>query len=231
MTTTGERGRVLVVDDEASIRRTLQINLQTRGFEVDLASTGEEALRSVVTNRPDVVVLDLGLPGLSGLDVIEAVRTWSSVPIIVVSARDGEGSKVLALDAGADDYVTKPFGMEELLARLRAALRRSGGEPEAPLVVETPTLSLDVRDRRVLVEGDEVRLTPTEWRLLEVLVRRHGRLVTQRQLLEEVWGPGYEGRTNYLRVYVGTLRRKLEPVPSEPRHLRTEPGLGYRFVV
>lgn len=227
----GDQGRVLVVDDEPPMRRTLQINLQARGFDVDLAASGEEALTAAAANRPDVVVLDLGLPGISGLEVIEALRMWTSVPIIVVSARDGEGSKVLALDAGADDYVTKPFGMEELLARLRAALRRAGGESGAPPIVETPTFTLDVSDRRLIVDGSEVRLTPTEWRLLEVLVRHHGRLVTQRDLLEEVWGPGYEGQTNYLRVYVGTLRRKLEPVPSQPRYLRTEPGIGYRFVV
>jgi two-component system, OmpR family, KDP operon response regulator KdpE len=226
-----DRGRILVVDDEATMRRTLQINLQARGFDVDLADSGEEALAAASSTAPDVVLLDLGLPGISGLDVIHSLRTWSTVPIIVVSARDTEGSKVLALDAGADDYVSKPFGMEELLARLRAALRRAIGEPEPPLVVETPTFALDIADRRVVVEGTEVRLTPTEWRLLEVLVRHHGRLVTQGDLLAEVWGPGYEAQSNYLRVYVGTLRRKLEPVPSQPRHLRTEPGIGYRFVV
>jgi two-component system KDP operon response regulator KdpE len=226
-----ERGRILVVDDEVAIRRTLQINLEARGFEVALASSGQEALSTAASAAPDVVVLDLGLPDISGLDVIEGLRGWSAVPIIVVSARDAEGSKVLALDAGADDYVTKPFGMEELLARLRAALRRGRGEPESSLVVETPTFTLDVSDRRLVVRGSEVRLTPTEWKLLEVLVRHHGRLVTQRDLLAEVWGPGYENQTNYLRVYVGNLRRKIEPVPSQPRHLRTEPGIGYRFVV
>jgi len=226
-----DRGRILVVDDESAMRRTLQINLQARGFDVFLAASGEEALAVAAARLPDVVVLDLGLPGISGLDVIAGLRGWTAVPIIVVSARDNESSKVLALDAGADDYVTKPFGMEELLARLRAGLRRSNGDGEETPIVETSTFSLDLADRRLVVEGSDVRLTPTEWRLLEVLVRRHGRLVTQSELLAQVWGPGYEGQTNYLRVYVGNLRRKLEPVPSQPRHLRTEPGIGYRFVV
>jgi two-component system KDP operon response regulator KdpE len=226
-----DRGNILVVDDEVAMRRTLQINLQARGFEAYLASTGEEALSLAAAISPDVVILDLGLPGISGLEVIASLREWTSVPIIVVSARDAEGSKVLALDAGADDYVTKPFGIEELLARLRAALRRSVHDTETPLVVEASTFSLDLADRRLVVEGSEVRLTPTEWRMLDVLVRRHGRLVTHRELLAQVWGQGYEEQTNYLRVYIGNLRRKLEPVPSQPRHLLTEPGIGYRFVV
>ena len=223
--------RVLVVDDEAAIRRTLEINLQARDFEVYVAATGEEALRVAAQHPPDVVLLDLGLPGIGGIEVVEGLRGWTDVPIIVVSARDAETEKVRALDAGADDYVTKPFGMEELLARLRAALRRGGADPDAQAVITAPTFSIDLADRRLTVDGEPVHLTPTEWRMLEVLVRNHGKLVTQQRLLDEVWGPGYDGQTNYLRVYVGNLRQKLEPEPSRPRHLVTEPGLGYRFVV
>ena len=224
-------GRVLVVDDEGPIQRALEINLVARGYEVLLASTGEEALRLAASDHPDVVLLDLGLPGLDGIDVIHGLRGWTNVPIIVVSARDAETEKVRALDAGADDFVTKPFGMDELLARLRAALRRSNPDEAEEAVVATESFTIDLADKRVTVGDAEVHLTPTEWRLLEVLVRNRGRLVSQVQLLQEVWGPAYHDETNYLRVYVANLRRKLEPVPSQPRHLRTEPGMGYRFVV
>ena len=180
---------MLVVEDEAPIRRALEINLEARGFSVLLAATGEDALRLAASGHPDVVLLDLGLPGISGLDVIEGLRGWTKVPIIVVSARDAEGEKVRALDAGADDYITKPFGMDELLARLRSALRRSAPDQAEQAVVATEAFSIDLADKRVLVNGDEVHLTPTEWRLLEVLVRHRGRLVSQQQLLREVWGP------------------------------------------
>ncbi len=224
-------GRVLVVDDEGPIQRALEINLVARGYEVLLASTGEEALRLAASDHPDVVLLDLGLPGLDGIDVIHGLRGWTNVPIIVVSARDAETEKVRALDAGADDFVTKPFGMDELLARLRAALRRSNPDEAEEAVVATESFTIDLADKRVTVGDEHVHLTPTEWRLLEVLVRNRGRLVSQKQLLQEVWGPAYHDETNYLRVYVGNLRRKLEPVPSQPRHLRTEPGMGYLFVV
>lgn len=224
-------GRVLVVDDEGPIQRALEINLVARGYEVLLASTGEEALRLAASDHPDVVLLDLGLPGLDGIDVIHGLRGWTNVPIIVVSARDAETEKVRALDAGADDFVTKPFGMDELLARLRAALRRSNPDEAEEAVVATESFTIDLADKRVTVGDAEVHLTPTEWRLLEVLVRNRGRLVSQVQLLQEVWGPAYHDETNYLRVYVANLRRKLEPVPSQPRHLRTEPGMGYRFTV
>lgn len=230
-----EGGRVLVVDDEGPIRRALEINLVARGFDVLLAATGEEALRLAASDHPDLVLLDLGLPGIDGLDVIEGLRGWSKVPIIVVSARDAEVDKVRALDAGADDYVSKPFGMDELLARLRAALRRSGpgsgGAPDELAVVSTTAFTIDLADKRVTTAEGEVHLTPTEWRLLEVLVRNRGRLVTQLQLLKEVWGPEYGEETNYLRVYVGNLRRKLEPKPSQPLYLLTEPGMGYRFIL
>jgi len=221
-----ESGRVLVVDDEGPMRRALEINLSTRGFEVLLAPTGEDALRMAAADHPDVVLLDLGLPGISGLDVIDGLRGWSKVPIIVVSAREAESEKVRALDAGADDYVTKPFGMDELLARLRAALRRAAPSAAEEAVVTAGAIAIDLADKRVSVGGGEVHLTPTEWRLLEVLVRNRGRLVSQQQLLGDVWGPAYHDETNYLRVYVANLRRKLEATPSQPDHLITEPGMG-----
>jgi two-component system, OmpR family, KDP operon response regulator KdpE len=218
----------MVVDDERPIRRTLATNLRVRGYEVDLAATGEEALELAARHRPDVVVLDLGLPGIDGVEVIEGLRGWSRVPIIVLSARDAEAAKVAALDAGADDYVTKPFGMGELLARVRAALRRTVDD-EADASVVTPDFTIDLAAKRVHRDGHEVHLTPTEWHVLEVLVRSQGRLVAQRQLLQEVWGPQYGTETNYLRLYLAQLRRKLEPEPSRPRYLVTEPGMGYRF--
>jgi two-component system KDP operon response regulator KdpE len=221
--------RVLVVDDEPQIRRALGINLRARGYEVDLAETGEAALELAARHHPDVVVLDLGLPGIGGVEVIEGLRGWSRVPIIVLSVRDAEADKVAALDAGADDFVTKPFGMDELLARLRAALRRAApAEEEA--VVTTDACTIDLAAKRVTGnDGAEIRLTPTEWQIVEVLVRHSGKLVPQRQLLQEVWGPQYETETNYLRVFMAQIRRKLERDPSQPRHFLTEPGMGYRF--
>ena len=225
--------RILVVDDERQLLRAMSINLRARGYEVDLAETGAQALQLAASKHPDVVVLDLGLPDLDGADVIAGLRGWSQVPIIVLSARHTEEAKVAALDAGADDYVTKPFGMDELLARLRATLRRAetASSPEAP-VVQTADFTVDLAATRVTLAstGEEVRLTPTEWQLLEVLVRAGGKLVTGPQLLHEVWGPQYGTELNYLRQYVAQLRRKLEPEPSAPRYLLTEPGIGYRFV-
>ena len=220
--------RVLVVDDEPQIRRALGINLRARGYDVDLAPDGERALDIAARQHPDVVVLDLGLPGLDGVDVIRGLRGWSQVPIVVLSVRDAEHDKVAALDAGADDYVTKPFGMDELLARLRAALRRTAPAEEEALV-ETDDFTIDLAAKKVRRDGEEVRLTPTEWHLVEVLVRNRGRLVDQTQLLQEVWGPQYHDETNYLRVYMAQVRRKLEPEPSQPRYFITEPGMGYRF--
>jgi two-component system, OmpR family, KDP operon response regulator KdpE len=220
--------RVLVVDDEPQIRRALGINLRARGYDVDLAESGEEALELAARHHPDVVVLDLGLPGIGGVEVIEGLRGWSRVPVIVLSVRDSEADKVAALDAGADDYVTKPFGMDELLARLRAALRRTVPAEEEALV-ETPDFVIDLVSKRVVRGDEEIRLTPTEWQIIEVLVRSRGRLVAQRQLLQEVWGPQYETETNYLRVFMAQIRRKLEPDPSRPRYFVTEPGMGYRF--
>jgi two-component system, OmpR family, KDP operon response regulator KdpE len=220
--------RVLVIDDEGPILRALKINLTARKYEVSTAADGASGLAAMARERPDVLILDLGLPDMDGTDVIRGVRGWSSTPIIVLSASGQENKKVAALDAGADDYVTKPFGMDELLARLRAAVRRASPAPDEP-VISTAEFTVDLADKRVTRGGADVRLTPTEWQLLEVLARNASKLVTQRQLLQEVWGPGYLTEANYLRVYVANLRRKLEPSPSQPRYLRTEAGMGYRF--
>ena len=220
--------RILCVDDEPNLRRTLSANLRARGYEVDRAATGEKALEIARERLPDVVLLDLGLPGLSGLEVIRSLRHWTNVPIVVLSARDSEFDKVGALDAGADDYVAKPFGMGELLARLRAALRRSSPADEAP-VVETAHFSLDLESRRAGSPGGDIKLTPTEWSIVEVLVRNEGRLVSGRTLLQSVWGPQYGDETNYLRVHMAHIRRKLEPDPGKPQYFHTEPGMGYRF--
>ncbi|WP_225611615.1 response regulator [Streptomyces sp. H28] len=220
----------MVVDDEPAIVRALVINLKARSYDVDAAEDGAGALRLAADRRPDVVVLDLGLPDMDGVEVIRGLRGWTRVPILVLSARHASEEKVLALDAGADDYVTKPFGMDELLARLRAAVRRAepaGGEEDG--VVDTGEFTVDLAAKKVNRGGKDVRLTPTEWHLLEVLVRNGGRLVAQKQLLREVWGPSYGTETNYLRVYMAQLRRKLEADPSHPRHFITEPGMGYRF--
>jgi two-component system, OmpR family, KDP operon response regulator KdpE len=220
--------RILVVDDEPPILRALQINLTARKYEVTTAADGASGLAAVARDRPDVVILDLGLPDMDGTEVIKGVRGWTSTPIIVLSAWGQESQKVAALDAGADDYVTKPFGMDELLARLRAAVRRAAPAPDQP-VVATGDFTVDLASKRITRSGQDVRLTPTEWQLLEVLVRNRGRLVTQRQLLHEVWGQQYETESHYLRVHVAHLRRKIEPDPACPRYLLTEPGMGYRF--
>jgi two-component system KDP operon response regulator KdpE len=222
--------KVLVVDDEPQIVRALRINLTARGYEVSTAANGQEALRVAAAVHPEVVVLDLGLPDIDGAEVIEGLRGWTNVPIIVLSARTDSGDKVAALDAGADDYVTKPFGMDELLARMRAAVRRSSTVPAGEeAVIETDAFTVDLAAKKVVRDGAEVHLTPTEWGVLELLVRNRGKLVGQKQLLQEVWGPSYASETHYLRVYLAQLRRKLEPQPSRPRHLLTEAGMGYRF--
>ena len=221
--------RVLVVDDEPQLVRALAINLRARHYDVDVAGTAAGALDLAAERHPDAVILDLGLPDMDGLDVIRGLRGWSTVPILVLSARQGSADKVEALDAGADDYVTKPFGMDELLARLRATMRRATPAGEESAVVTTPDFVVDLSARQVVRDGAAVHLTPTEWHLLELLVRHPGRLVSQRQALTEVWGPGYESETHYLRVYLAQLRRKLEPDPARPRYLLTEPGMGYRF--
>ena len=219
---------VLIVEDDPQLRRALAINLRARHYDVRAVADGTSALPAAAADVPDSVILDLGLPDLDGVDVVSGLRGWTDVPIIVLSARDAQGDKVDALDAGADDYVTKPFGMDELLARLRASLRRAAPAEDVP-TLEAGALVIDRRAKRVTRSGQDVRLTPTEWHLLEVLVRDPGKLIPGRQLLQEVWGPSYGDETNYLRVYMATLRRKLEDNPSAPRHLITEPGLGYRF--
>lgn len=222
--------KILVVDDEPQIVRALRINLTARGYEVVTAADGAAALRAAAETRPDAVVLDLGLPDIDGTEVIHGLRGWSTVPIIVLSARVDSTDKVVALDAGADDYVTKPFGMDELLARLRAAVRRAATAPAADdPVVETEAFTIDIAAKKVHRAGVEVHLTPTEWGMLEILVRNKGKLIAQKQLLREVWGPNYGDEKHYLRVYMAQLRRKLEPRPSDPRYLLTEPGMGYRF--
>ena len=218
---------VLLVDDDPALLRTLSMNLEARGYRVTTAPDGESALASMRHAQPDLVILDLGLPGVSGTEALRELRTWSAVPVIVLSARHGSDDKVEALDLGADDYVTKPFGIDELLARLRAAVRRTA--PGEATAVVAGRLRIDVQERQVWRDDVPVRLTPTEWALLTALVTRPGRLVPQRQLLQEVWGPAYERETNYLRVYMAALRRKLEKDPARPRHLITEPGMGYRF--
>jgi two-component system KDP operon response regulator KdpE len=221
--------KILVIDDEERFLRALAISLRARGYEVDTATTGEEGLQLAAHGHPDVIVLDLGLPGIDGLDVLRGLRGWTTVPVIVLSARHGEPTKVEALDAGADDYVTKPFGMDELLARLRAAMRRATPAADEP-VVATGDFTLDLAAKQAIQpDGAVIRLTPTEWGVVEVLVRNEGKLVSQRQLLQEVWGPEYEKETDYLRVYMAAIRRKLEPDSSRPRYFITEPGMGYRF--
>lgn len=220
--------RILIVDDDVTLLRALTINLRARHFDVEAAGTGADALRLAAVG-PDVVVLDLGLPDIDGLDVVRGLRGWSTVPIIVLSARDTESAKVDALDAGADDYITKPFGMDELLARIRAALRRSTTDVTAPIVV-TDMFTVDLATQRVIRAGVDVRLTPTEWHFLDILVRNSGKLVGQQKLLAEIWGPAYLDQANYLRVYIAQLRSKLEQQPSNPKHLLTEPGIGYRFM-
>lgn len=225
----GTGNTVLVVDDDAGLARALAINLRVQGWRVSTASSGRAALEAAAGEHPDVVVLDLGLPDMSGLDVIAGIRGWSTVPIVVLSARHLGDDKVDALDAGADDYVTKPFAMNELLARLRAAVRRATPVDVDEPVVEAGDIRIDLARRVVTKRGEEVRLSPTEWALLDVLVRHRGRLVGRQTLLREVWGPAYSTETHYLRVYTAHLRRKLEDDPSHPRHLLTHPGAGYRF--
>ena len=221
--------RVLVVDDEPQILRALRINLRVREYEVHLASTGAEALEVAGRFPPDLVILDLGLPDLDGVEVIQGLRGWTKAPIIVLSGRADSTDKVEALDAGADDYITKPFGVEELLARMRAAVRRVGAGEDLPRI-KLGDLTVDLAAKRVISgTGDDIRLTPTEWHLLEVLLRNPGKLLSRSQLLTDVWGPGYADATGNLRLYMAQLRRKLEPDPARPRWLITEPGMGYRY--
>ena len=219
-----------MVDDETQIVRALTLNLQALGYTVDSAGSGEDALRMAADIRPDAVILDLGLPGLDGIDVIGGLRGWTGIPIIVLSVRADEREKIAALEAGADDYVTKPFGMGELVARLRAALRRSSASDNRAPRIETAAFAIDLAAKRVTkLDGTEIRLTPTEWGIVEILATNPGKLVSQVQLLKEVWGPNYGQETNYLRVFMAQIRRKLEPDPSTPRFFITEPGMGYRL--
>ena len=228
------RGRILRVEDEPALVRALRINLRARNYEVATASAGRAALAEAARRPPDAVILDLGLPDLDGVEVIRELRSWSQAPVIVLSGRAGPGDKIGALDAGADDYVTKPFSMEELLARLRAVLRREDTGPQGPRVT-IGCCEVDLAAHTVLRQpgsgqhSEPVRLTPTEWRLLEILVRHPGQLVGSRRLLTEVWGPGVENSTHYLRFHMAGLRRKLETDPARPQHLLTEPGMGYRY--
>jgi two-component system KDP operon response regulator KdpE len=223
--------RVLVVEDDPQLVRALVINMQARQYGVDAAPDGATALRLAAARRPDVVLLDLGLPDMDGTDVIKSLRDWTKVPILVLSARRASDEKIAALDAGADDYITKPFSMDELLARLRAAVRRTETVPLTPetTLVTTEDFTIDLLAKKAIRAGRDVRLTPTEWHLLEILVCNPGRLITQKHLLQEVWGASQGNKTNYLRVYMAQLRRKLEADPAHPCYLITEPGVGYRF--
>jgi len=222
--------KVLVIEDEAPLRRALRIFLEAHDYAVVLAASGREGLDLAAREHPDVVILDLGLPDMDGVSVAAAIRGWSTMPIVVLSARDAEPVKVAALDAGADDYVTKPFAMNEFLARLRAALRRAA-PTEQERVITTADFSIDLGAKQIHRDGTELHLTPTEWQIVEVLARQRGKLVTQQQLLQQVWGPQYQRETHYLRIYMSQIRRKLEPDPSRPRYFITEPGMGYRFVM
>ncbi len=219
---------ILIVEDEPELQRALSINLRARKYDVETASDGATALTLAARNPPALVLLDLGLPDMDGIEVIRGLRGWTQTPIVVLTARDGQSDTVSALDAGADDYLTKPFGMDELLARIRASLRRAQPAESEP-VIRTGRFTIDLAAKRVTMESGPVRLTPTEWHLLEILAKNAGKLVSRRQLLTAVWGPIYATETNYLRVYMSQIRRKLEADPSHPEHIITEPGMGYRF--
>jgi len=224
-----EGARILVIDDENEIRRMLQVGLSAHGYTLGEAASGKEGLNQVLIFHPDLVILDLGLPDIDGLDVLRRLREWSQVPVIVLTVRDREGDKVSALDEGADDYVTKPFSMGELLARIRVAMRHATRSEDEPVLV-FGDLTLDFARRVVLLKQQEIRLTPTEYEILKYLAFHAGRVVTHGQLLRAVWGPNYQEHTQYLRVYVGQLRRKIEADQARPRFITTEPGVGYRFV-
>jgi len=221
--------RILVIDDETQIRRLLKVALSGHGYEVEEAATGGEGLNKAAMSRPDLIVLDLGLPDMDGLEVVKRFREWSRTPIVILSVREQENDKIVALDSGADDYVTKPFGMGELLARIRTAIRHASGEENEP-VLDFGRLTVDLGRRQVTVDGKEAKLTPTEYDILKHLAANAGKVLTHRQMLRAVWGPAYEYDTHYLRVYIGQLRRKIEADPSRPAHIITEPGVGYRLI-
>ncbi len=220
--------RILIVDDERPIRRFLRASLTAHGYHIFEAGSGQEALAAAVANRPDIIILDLGLPDLDGIEVVRRLREWSQTPIIILSVREQEADKVAALDAGADDYLTKPFGVGELMARLRVALRHAA-QPAAEPVFDLGRLKLDVARRLVTLAGQEVQLTPTEYELLKLLATHAGRVLTHRHILQQVWGRGYEQETHLLRVNISNLRRKIEPDPARPTYILTEPGVGYRL--
>jgi two-component system KDP operon response regulator KdpE len=224
---------IIIIEDEAQIRRFLRTSLTSEGYQVFEAETGRQGLVEAATRKPDLIVLDLGLPDMDGIEVVRELRAWSSVPVVILSARSQEGDKISALDAGADDYLVKPFGVGELLARIRVALRHvstvANGEEEG--VFSVGELKVDMIHRKITVSGAEVHLTPIEYRLLTVLVKHAGKVLTHRLLLKEVWGPNYVERAHYLRIYMGTLRHKLEIDPARPRFLLTEVGVGYRLAV
>jgi two-component system KDP operon response regulator KdpE len=220
--------RVLVVDDEPAIRRFLRASLGAQGYTVMEASCGEDALKTVAINHPEVVILDLGLPDIDGVEVTRRLREWTQIPIIILSVREQEGDKIAALDAGADDYLTKPFGMGELMARMRVALRRSAQTTEEP-IYQIDELKVDLARRQVSVAGQDISLTPTEYDLLRVLAQHAGKVITHHQLLRMVWGDAYQTETHLLRVNMSNLRRKIEPDPARPRYILTEPGVGYRL--
>jgi two-component system KDP operon response regulator KdpE len=227
----GETGqRVLVVDDENAIRRYLRAALSAQGFAIFEAANGQEAINAVVSNHPDLIILDLGLPDFDGIEVTRRLREWSQTPIIILSVREAENDKIAALDAGADDYLTKPFSTGELMARMRVALRRMSNTPDEP-VLQVDNLKMDVSRRIVTVNDEQVSLTPTEYEILRLLLQNAGKVLTHRQLLRQVWGTAYESEMHILRVNISNLRRKIEPDPARPHYLLTEPGVGYRIRV
>ncbi|WP_172196117.1 response regulator [Saccharibacillus qingshengii] len=227
----GSGTRILIVDDEPQIRKLLRVTLAAHGYTVHEAGTGEEGVLQASMHAPELIVLDLGLPDLTGMQVLERIREWSGVPVIVLTAKDREEDKIAALDAGADDYVTKPFGMGELVARIRVALRHTAKSAEEP-VIRSGNLAIDLAQRIVELNGERIKLTPTEYDLLKALASHAGKVVTQRQLLQQVWGSRHdEGDSHYLRIYIGHLRKKLEEDPSQPELIVTEPGVGYRFLI
>jgi len=221
--------RIMIIDDEPQMRRLLQVALTAHGYEIREAETGREGIDQAAVFHPDLIVLDLSLPDLDGIEVIKQLREWTQTPVIILSVREQESDKIAALDAGADDYVTKPFSMGELLARIRTALRHAAGAGDEP-VLTFGGLAIDLTRRYVAVDGREIKLTPTEYELLRILVVNAGKVLTHRQLMRTVWGPSYEQETNYLRVYIRQLRQKIEPDPARPRHIVTEPGVGYRLI-
>jgi two-component system KDP operon response regulator KdpE len=221
--------RIMIIDDEPQMRRLLHVALTAHGYEIREAETGREGIDQTSVFHPDLIILDLSLPDLDGIEVIKQLREWTQTPVIILSVREQEGDKIAALDAGADDYVTKPFNMGELLARVRTALRHAAGAGDEP-VLTFGSLVIDLTRRYVAVDGREVKLTPTEYELLRVLTVNAGKVLTHRQLMRMVWGPSYEQETNYLRVYIRQLRQKIEPDPSRPQHVITEPGVGYRLI-